>query len=192
MPYTVKQDYTPATSKYYQVSGDKYSNSTFETFEEALSYLNDFFGEWLPKPLEKFPINRHVDLGEGVYMSIEMSDVTRCTCPFEKVIPLASLYEIKICLDDERQAPDGWQHVKTATEAILLLQEQNCATISLDNDLGLPDEEGYDVLKFLEEKAFNDKDFKIPEIMIHTANPVARQKMKAGLENIQKLKDQKC
>lgn len=94
-----------------------------------------------------------------------------------------------IWLDDERPAPGGWYHVKTATHAIKLLETRTVLEISLDNDLGLDDEEGYDVLKFLEEKAFTEPDFPIPKISIHTANPVARQKMEAGIKNIKRIKD---
>jgi len=102
---------------------------------------------------------------------------------------------IKVWLDDERPAPSNWHHVKTSTEAIVLLKKETVLEISLDNDLGLDDEEGYDVLKFLEEKAFTDPNFQLPEIHIHTANPVARQKMQAGIENIRKFrhnKQRKC
>jgi len=93
---------------------------------------------------------------------------------------------MNVWLDDERPAPDGWYHVKTATEAIETLKMWAVSEISLDNDLGLDNEEGYDVLKFLEEKAFSDKSFHIPIIHIHTANPVARQ---AGITNIKKFRD---
>lgn len=105
----------------------------------------------------------------------------------EKFIYLL-LDEKKVWLDDERPAPEGWYHVKTAAEAIEALERGPVSEISLDNDLGLDDEEGYDVMKFLEEKAFSDKSFHIPVIHIHTANPVARQKMQAGIENIRKFR----
>lgn len=94
----------------------------------------------------------------------------------------------KVWLDDERPAPSGWYHVKTATEAIELINSCTVEEISLDNDLGLEDQEGYDVLKYIEETVFHNPSFKAPIIHIHTANPVARQKMKAGLENIKRMK----
>lgn len=93
----------------------------------------------------------------------------------------------KVWLDDLRPAPNGWHHVKTAKEAIHLLSIQNVTKISLDNDLGLDDQEGYDVLLYLEEAGFTDPSFKMPEILIHTANPVAREKMEAGIKNIKGL-----
>lgn len=91
---------------------------------------------------------------------------------------------MKVWLDDERPAPDGWHHVMTATEAIRLVNECGVDEISLDNDLGLQNEEGYDVIKHIEELVFHNPSFKCPIVHIHTANPVARQKMKAALANI--------
>lgn len=96
---------------------------------------------------------------------------------------------MKVWLDDEREAPEGWFHVKTATKAISILNSCKIAEISLDNDLGLEHEEGYDVVKHLEEIVFHNPDYRIPIIHIHTANPVARQKMIAGIESIKKLQN---
>ena len=91
---------------------------------------------------------------------------------------------IKVYLDDLRVAPEGWIRVKTASEAIVLLQQGNVVEISLDHDLG--DEEngtGYDVILWMEEKAFLEK-FKCPRIHIHTANISAREKMEKGVSKI--------
>lgn len=44
--------------------------------------------------------------------------------------------ELKVWLDDVRPAPPGWTHVKTAEEAITLLDTEEVVELSLDHDLG--------------------------------------------------------
>ena len=95
---------------------------------------------------------------------------------------------IKVFLDDMRTEPEGWVLVKTAREAIELLQTNDVEEISLDHDLG--EEEngtGYDVISWLEKEVYQSN-FSPPVIHIHTANPVARERMKAGARNILRFK----
>jgi hypothetical protein len=94
---------------------------------------------------------------------------------------------MKVYLDDEREAPEGWFRVHWPEEAIVLLERGLVAHISLDHDLG--DDEhgtGYDVILWLEE-AVATRGFEPPEISIHTANPSARKRMEAGAERIRRL-----
>jgi hypothetical protein len=82
-----------------------------------------------------------------------------------------------VWLDDVREAPEGWVHVKTPEEAIDLLRSGEVEEISLDHDLGLatPEAErnGYDVLVWLEEAlATGAWKRNVPLIRIHSANPV--------------------
>jgi len=99
------------------------------------------------------------------------------------------LIEKRVYLDDERKSPIGWILVKTPKEAIDLLKKGNVTDISLDHDLG--DDKGigtgYDVLKWIEEKVYFDKSFKLPNITIHTANPSARRKMEQALNSIRRI-----
>jgi NAD+-processing family protein with receiver domain len=44
---------------------------------------------------------------------------------------------VRVWLDDERAAPEGWAHVRTPEEAIELLRGGDVEEISLDHDLGL-------------------------------------------------------
>jgi hypothetical protein len=44
---------------------------------------------------------------------------------------------VKVWLDDEREAPEGWVHVRTPEEAIELLRAGEVEELSLDHDLGL-------------------------------------------------------
>ena len=93
---------------------------------------------------------------------------------------------MKIYLDDCRTAPDDWVRVKTASAVIEMLKSGNVKHISLDHDLGLPNETGYDVLIWIEvEVAINN--FIPPEIEIHTANPSAKRKMEWAVGAIKKL-----
>lgn len=97
---------------------------------------------------------------------------------------------MKLWVDDERPAPWGYTHVKTALDAIRIIRAARIAVseFSLDHDLG--DEElygtGYDVLKELERGIFEGWILLVPKIRIHTQNPVARQRMLATVEAIER------
>ena len=92
----------------------------------------------------------------------------------------------KVWLDDERQAPEGWLHITSASAVIGMLKQGRVGEMSLDHDLGLEYETGYDVLTWIQEQVFVNN-FKPPQIHIHTANPVARQHMVNTLERIKIL-----
>lgn len=107
-------------------------------------------------------------------------------------------------LDDERANPDPnrYQLVKTAPELIEILKKLgnnlSHVTVDLDHDLG-PNCDiekvgtGYDVLLYLEEMVYTQKDFHPPRIKIHTANASARPKMWQAADSITKkyLENQK-
>lgn len=95
----------------------------------------------------------------------------------EKIlVPLAGTIDIRLWLDDERNPPTGWVWVKTAKEAMRVITSGKVLVVSLDHDLGLPLENGGDVLRWLEEQVFVNG-FWPPLIEIHTMNPVARSWM---------------
>jgi len=98
---------------------------------------------------------------------------------------------MKVYLDDERLCPYGWSKVETATDAIFLLKHYDVYEISLDHDLGMDNETGYDVLLWIEEQVFLNC-YKPPKIYIHTANPSARIKMENAVKNIKKEWYKKC
>ena len=94
---------------------------------------------------------------------------------------------MKLFLDDERSAPEGWIHVRWPEEAIEILKAGTVIELSLDHDLG--DDAhgtGYDVILWIEQ-AVATKGFVPPKIIVHSANPSARQKMEAGISSIQQL-----
>ena len=93
---------------------------------------------------------------------------------------------MKVFLDDERQAPEGWQRVHWPQEAIDLLQTGQVTEISLDHDLG--DDHlgtGYDVILWLEWEV-RLHGFVPPRIHVHSANAAARTRMLAGARAIQR------
>jgi hypothetical protein len=94
---------------------------------------------------------------------------------------------VKLYLDDERPAPQGWILVRWPSEAISLLESGEMTDLSLDHDLG--DDErgtGYDVILWIEE-AVATRRFSPPRIAVHSANSSARQKMELGIESIRRL-----
>src|SRR5689334_10309963 len=99
---------------------------------------------------------------------------------------------MKVWLDDVREAPKGWVHVRTPEEAIEHLRSGDVEEISLDHDLGLatPESErtGYDVLAWLEEAvATRTWERPIPVIHVHSANPVGWQRMQQAIKSIRRL-----
>ena len=95
---------------------------------------------------------------------------------------------MKVYLDDERIAPDGWVQVRWPDEAIKLLQTGSVTHLSLDHDLG--DDQrgtGYDVLLWIENEVALNK-FTPPEsIAVHSANPAGRKRMDAAIESIYRI-----
>jgi hypothetical protein len=94
---------------------------------------------------------------------------------------------MKVFLDDERPTPEGWHRVYWPEEAIALLETGTVEEISLDHDLG--DDArgtGYAVILWIEE-AVALRGFKPPIITVHSANPSAADKMRAGVLAIQQL-----
>ncbi|MEX3986176.1 cyclic-phosphate processing receiver domain-containing protein [Paraburkholderia sp. EG287A] len=94
---------------------------------------------------------------------------------------------MKLFLDDERPTPVGWHRVYWPIEAIQLLEAGGVTELSLDHDLG--DDArgtGYDVIVWIEE-AVALRGFVLPAIRIHSANPSAAEKMKAGVQSIERL-----
>lgn len=100
-------------------------------------------------------------------------------------------------LDDERPNPDPnlWEGFKTSADLLNRLRELGTdlsrVTMSLDHDLGERDAAGgysggtgYEICLYLEELAATEPDFQMPEVRIHSANPVGRAKMQACLESI--------
>ena len=98
---------------------------------------------------------------------------------------------MRVYLDDIREAPQGWVRAHTPEEVIDFLCLGDVEELSLDHDLGLgsgcAERTGYDVLRWLEEAvATGAWTFPLPEIRIHSANPVGRRRMEQAIDSIQR------
>lgn len=95
---------------------------------------------------------------------------------------------MRVFLDDEREAPEGWKPVYTAPQCIELLKTGKVDELSLDHDLGGDDDPsigtGYQVVCWVEEQVFMH-DFSPPAMYIHSANAPGRQKMKQVIRKIE-------
>lgn len=93
-------------------------------------------------------------------------------------------------LDDVRPAPEGWFWAKTVPELIDAIADAKLAgkeiwKVSLDNDLGCGEIKGYKYLDYLEEMHEVGLTHLIPEkVNIHSANPVARERMQKVINRI--------
>ena len=95
---------------------------------------------------------------------------------------------MNLWLDDIRTPPTDrpWLHVRTVEECIAKIKRKVPQRLSLDNDLGEGLRQGYEVLDWLEERAF--RGLAIPEeISVHSANPVARQRMQTVIDRLTTL-----
>lgn len=97
---------------------------------------------------------------------------------------------MKVYMDDVRVAPDGWTRTYTVDQTIHLLKMRVVTHLSLDNDLGEGQAEGYNVLDWLEEVIYNDKTFPMPEIHIHSANATRVEYMKRAAKSIERIRQQ--
>lgn len=98
--------------------------------------------------------------------------------------------EMKVYMDDERHTPAGWERTFTVKQTIDKLMTRQVTHLSLDNDLGWDQEEGYKVMDWLEETVYNDMSFPMPEITIHTANAARGAYMQRVLNNIERIRQQ--
>jgi hypothetical protein len=93
---------------------------------------------------------------------------------------------MRLFLDDVRKAPSGWIPVRTAVDAIRLLETGMVHVISLDHDLGTK-ETGYDVACWIEAKVMLDPNFHTPRIEVHSANPVGAARIRACIDSIERI-----
>lgn len=93
---------------------------------------------------------------------------------------------MKLFLDDERECPDGWYPVKTVGHAIAVLSGGKVTNISFDHDLGT-DATGYTLAVWLENAVYQEPQFPVPEMAIHSANPVGRAKIQQCIDSIHRI-----
>lgn len=94
---------------------------------------------------------------------------------------------MKIYLDDERNTPEGFVRCYWPEEVIALLKNNKVSLVSLDHDLGDDNHgTGYDVVLWIEEQVYTNNNYIPPTILVHSANSSAGDKMRQGIENINK------
>lgn len=92
---------------------------------------------------------------------------------------------VQLYLDDMRPAPFGWVRVFDTTELMWAYQNLYVTHISLDNDLGEGEPEGFTFLDWLEEhKATCGFPLAIPELYVHSENAVRGKYMRDLIERI--------
>jgi len=95
---------------------------------------------------------------------------------------------MKVYLDDERIAPEGWVQARWPDEVIDLLLIEVVSHLSLDHDLG--DDQrgtGYDVLIWIERELVLNQRVPPLHINVHSDNPAARVRMVAAIDAISRL-----
>ena len=98
--------------------------------------------------------------------------------------------EISIFSDDVRKTPPGFIRTYTVNETIELIQycqshHIQINTLSLDNDLGEFERDGYKVMDWIDEEFFINKDFVLPKkILVHSSNPTAKRRMEQVINRL--------
>ncbi len=88
---------------------------------------------------------------------------------------------MKVYLDDQRPAPEGWAPARTADEAIALLRQGGVTELSLDYDLGDPHfGTGLDVLDWLE-AALAQGRVRLPRLIAHSGSPLGRRRLETSI-----------
>jgi hypothetical protein len=107
-------------------------------------------------------------------------------------LPEGNVSLLRLWLDDERPAPEGWTACRWPAEVIAYLERgDDVEAVSLDHDLGETGHNprtGYDVALWLEKAIVGGW---LPpeglELLIHSANPVGVRRIEAGLRQARDL-----
>jgi len=94
--------------------------------------------------------------------------------------------DIKIWLDDERPSPKEYVHLKTVSECIELLETGKVRHINFDHDLGTK-LTGHDLALWIEKRAFEDSNFRVPSYAIQSANIIGSRNIESTMKNARKV-----
>jgi hypothetical protein len=99
----------------------------------------------------------------------------------------AHLEPVKLWLDDVRKMPEDFDFwAKTVEEAKTIIMERGVTHISFDHDLGLMKEDGIELAKWLEWKAYHGLGKQLIW-KIHSANPVGAKNIGMTMESCDRL-----
>lgn len=93
--------------------------------------------------------------------------------------------EIKLFVDDFRDAPDGWTEVRKVEAAIKFIDQFSPTTISLDHDIeNRPDDETFKPVAYFIREKYNNDTFWADEleVIIHSDNPIGAKELQKILE----------
>lgn len=98
---------------------------------------------------------------------------------------------MKLWIDDEREAPEGWTSAISWKEAmsrlVIGIAARNIAAISFDHDLG-GEVSGYDLAVVLEGAAAGGAlGWFTGDLKCHSDNPVGRQRIETVLASIRRI-----
>ena len=122
-------------------------------------------------------------------MAEQASAEARWCIPMKITIP-NGVTEISVFLDDIRKEPQGFIRTYTVNETIELIQycqthHIQINTLSLDNDLGEFERDGYKVMDWIDEESILNKDFVLPKkILVHSSNPTAKRRMEQVISRL--------
>lgn len=92
---------------------------------------------------------------------------------------------MKLWIDDDKPAPDGWAVAKSYDEAIKMIVNYEWDTIAIDHDLGDEGSTGYDILCAMEQ-------FKLPrpkKIVIISWNVIGVKRMLQAIEHMPEVEN---
>jgi len=88
---------------------------------------------------------------------------------------------MKLFVDDQRAAPQGWICARSVDEAIEHLSQGAVTDLSLDYDLGGPDTTGLDVLNWME-SAISAGRIAMPAMTAHSGSILGRRRLETHIE----------
>ena len=88
--------------------------------------------------------------------------------------------DMKLWVDDLREAPEGYVHIKSVNEAKeFIMQHSDIEMLDLDHDLGDFAKDGGDAIELLKWLIETGRTY---PVKLHTMNPVGRQNMQALID----------
>lgn len=104
--------------------------------------------------------------------------------------------DVKLFIDDVRNHEPGdsmWVTIRNYGIAIKLIDAfwYDITEISLDHDLGTP-ENGYDIMKHIEETVYDTNFTYMPNIRCHSMNPVGRRNILAMVAKLESQMKGRC
>lgn len=92
--------------------------------------------------------------------------------------------EMKVFMDDQRDAPEGWTLARDTDEVVRLLKTGEVTELSLDYHMGVGDANGMDVLGYIEHWVYAGEMENLPTMKPHTSDGIHAVRMKQRINRI--------